>query len=385
VEAKCQWLNTFWPVGVQCFGNLGTKIFAGNGSKLIVSNDSGITWTNLNTAPTTHYYCVASTDTILFAGTDSGVYKSKDEGSTWSKTSSGLPDYSIASLAFNNTYLFAGIRGRAVYRSSDSGNTWVQAYNGLYNGLDDVFVSIDNFAQLGNSLFVGVYQKGIYSTTDNGDNWFRVLTDTTLSGQSDWYITAIEGNLYATASHASYFLLSTDNGISWKTFDMGNFGFDGTAQAAIVAIGSNVFIGFTDPVGGITQSTDAGKTWSTIGTMHRVNSLFIFGDYIFAGTNNTGLYRARLSDFGVDVVSSPSKNNSKFTIIANPTSSFADFQFDALKEASVFELFDLLGRSLKRQQLSAGQASLHVDMQNYPPGIYFARFGGETVRFVKKM
>ena len=69
-------------------------------------------------------------------------------------------------------------------------------------------------------------------------------------------------------------------------------------------------------------------------------------------------------------------------LLFNPITSSADFQFDALQEPAVFELFDALGRSLLRQQLAVGQQTRRVDMQKYPAGIYFARLGGETVRFV---
>jgi len=48
-----------------------------------------------------------------------------------------------------------------------------------------------------------------------------------------------------------------------------------------------------------------------------------------------------------------------------------------------FELFDALGRSLLRRELPAGQTSLHVDMQAFPVGIYFARLGGESVKVIK--
>jgi len=74
----------------------------------------------------------------------------------------------------------------------------------------------------------------------------------------------------------------------------------------------------------------------------------------------------------------------KFNIISNPISSSADFQFESLKEPTVFEIFDLLGNTILHQQLSAGQTSLHQDMQKFNSGIYFARLGGETVRFIKQ-
>ena len=107
--------------------------------------------------------------------------------------------------------------------------------------------------------------------------------------------------------------------------------------------------------------------------------IYVLGGYIpHQELNTVEVYDPNGSD-----VRTTTAANDRFSILSNPITSSADFQFDALKEPTVFELFDALGRSVLRRELPAGQASLHIDMQKYPSGIYFARLGGKVIRFAK--
>lgn len=120
------------------------------------------------------------------------------------------------------------------------------------------------------------------------------------------------------------------------------------------------------------------------------------GGYIFVGETFTrndgdvsGEHLGAGSDIWVVKLSNPLDVRSKtetanIHLISNPISSSADFQFDPLNSSISFQLFDLLGRAIYHEQLPAGQTSFHLDMQKYPSGIYFARLGNETVRFVKE-
>ena len=370
---NCQWQQTFWPKDVHCFGNLGSKILAASFNTIIVSYDSGLTWSTVwdQHSVSNMIYAIVSKDSFLFAGCDSGIFKSEDKGNTWIKVGNQSITSNVLSLLAKDNTIIAGSYG-GIFRSIDNGLNW--------SVIDVHGVLFENFVVHYNYIFSSTYTTGVFRSSDNGYHWGKVLSDTICG---DCY-TAVSGNNIFTIGRDTVYI-SSDNGTSWRPTSsiFSTAGFSG-ASSAIVAIGSNIFVGANDADGGVVLSTNEGQSWKKIGSMHRVNSLFISGDYIFAGTNNTGVYRARLSDFGVDAVSASStKNISKFSILSNPITTSAGFQFDALKESSNFELFDLLGRSVLRQQLSAGQSSLHLEMLKYPAGIYFARLGGETVRFIK--
>ena len=375
-EAKCQWEQTFWPLQLHCFGSLGSKIFAGaNGDSIkdgiIVSTDNGNSWAIESGLINTQVNCLVSLGKYLIAGANGSIIRSSDSGTTWVNVLSNFPNATFSALATKGQKIFASAQG-AIFRSGDSGATWINPSNTFLPSIVVSLIANDNY------LYAGTFDSGIYRSNDSDYNWEHLKSpcgECLLAGNGN--------NIFTNGIDSIY--ISSDNGTSWyPTSDIYASAHFTGQPAAIVAIGNDIFIGIQDEVGGIVLSTDLGQSWSEIGTMHLVNSLFIFGNYIFAGTNNTGLYRAKLSDFGIDAVIPsflPGKQN--FKLLSNPITSSADFQFDALKEPTVFELFDALGRSVLRQQLPAGQATLHVDMQKYPTGIYFARLSGNTVRVVK--
>jgi hypothetical protein len=130
--------------------------------------------------------------------------------------------------------------------------------------------------------------------------------------------------------------------------------------------------------------------WPT-NTSGNAQQLITWNPHLSPPFNNGGTYLPMIrvlvgSQSFLDAVRKPDGSSQLYPnlkILATPTTSSADFQFDALQESTLFELFDVFGKSLQRQQLSAGQASFLVDMQKYPAGIYFARLGWESLKVIK--
>jgi len=55
----------------------------------------------------------------LFAGTNDGVFISSDSGTTWTQKTNGLTNPSVASLAVDGNYLYAGTyEGGCSYRQT---------------------------------------------------------------------------------------------------------------------------------------------------------------------------------------------------------------------------------------------------------------------------
>jgi photosystem II stability/assembly factor-like uncharacterized protein len=92
-------------------GNPPTYSYAG----LYRSGDNGDSWTNINNGLSGGAYAFAATGNNLFAGTGGGVFLTTNNGDLWTSVNTGLTDMSIASLAVNNGYVFAG---------SSTGNIW---------------------------------------------------------------------------------------------------------------------------------------------------------------------------------------------------------------------------------------------------------------------
>jgi hypothetical protein len=340
----------------------------------LVSSDSGATWigvpgdTTLLIVGTLRAVKTNSDGSMIFIATDSGIYRFTYADNKWTNVLRYNYEFSVGFFA---GYLFASDSG-AIIRSSDFGDHWQR-----FKPIIPLNFGMQSFFSYNSDIFIGTEYNGMYRSSDTGKSWVKV--DTKSYGNQFISFDTIGRDIYS-LSYNWGVIVSHDSGKNWIVTDTSGLSRD---FSSFITRGSYFFGGITGTFGGVFLSPDSGKTWNQIGYMERVLCLATIGDYIIAGTR-FGIYRAALSDLGIDAVISAPRNISKLSLLSNPITTSADFQFDALKEASVFEVFDLLGRSLLRQEVSAGQESLHLDMQQYPPGIYFARLGTETLRFIKE-
>ncbi len=104
------------------------------------------------------------------------------------------------------------------------------------------------FAVSGNNIYAGTYYEGIYLSTNNGINWTNIAFNSLIV----WSIT----------TNANVILAGIDN-----YYPMGG-------------------------AGGVYLSTNYGTTWIRTLNNQTVYSIIINGDYIFAGTEQHGIYRS---------------------------------------------------------------------------------------------
>ncbi len=242
----------------------------------------------------------------------------------------------------------------------------------------DFFYQAWNFAFKSPKVGIGVFDNGFQmlflgSTKDSGDHWVRSDSGIARRAGTEVSIASLKnGNwLFSLFDHvSSLFYTSTDDGDSWN--------YTSSVQGEISSTTFFDSVGFTTDY---TYSTsDYGNSWveEHIPSSHRVFQFSVPSTQVAYCITDSEIFKTD-SKNAVTI----NKLNLRFTLLSNPITSSADFQFEVLKAPEVFELFDLLGRQVLREELSAGQASLHLDMQSYPAGIYFARLGNETVRFIK--
>ena len=101
------------------------------------SSDGGINWTRSSTGLTDNtVYSVAidpGNSQVIYAGAGDGVWKSSDGGINWVDSSSGLTDSRVVCLVIDPSKpqtLYAGTSG-GVWKSSDGGINWVSSSDGL--------------------------------------------------------------------------------------------------------------------------------------------------------------------------------------------------------------------------------------------------------------
>jgi hypothetical protein len=388
-DARCQWIQSDGGQ-INCLATNGLIVYAGFGSSfdtvdpgangIVVSTDNGVNWNLLGDGTiNTSVLSIVANGAFIFAASHAGwdnvypsynepadLWRSSDSGATWIKVPNKF-GHSFEGLYLNGSDLFATTYYNGIYRSIDSGTSWKIITDSSYEPL----------AFMGSKIYGWGYQ-GLVVSMDMGTDWMP-------TGQRGGPI-VVNGSLIAVLSGTldyRFINLSFDSGKTWKQDTITISG----GWESLAFDGKHLFVGSSTSVGIEAYSPDSGKTWIDIsgGVLYEPNlafSLCISGDNLILGSAQKGLWYYPLEDLPTASVH-PSIQANDLTLFPNPITTTADFQFNALKEASVFEVFDLLGRSLLRQQLPAGQAALHVNMQNYPSGIYFARLGGESVKVIK--
>ncbi|MEN6296259.1 MAG: T9SS type A sorting domain-containing protein [Chloroherpetonaceae bacterium] len=371
---------------------------------------------------------------LLFAGTQYfGVYLSSDFGETWMQKNTGLigdigliTDIDLESVVRNleiqgdNIWIktrHLGENGATynIFMSSNNGDTWVLKNSDLpRNNSGGVYVS--NIRVNGDSIFVvDNLESGIHLSTNNGDHWEQVFSPL-ISVADDIFFG--KNCLFLYSKH--HVMRSTDNGASWEIKENG---LDLTQLFFLNIKGDTLFAGFwgrgiyrsTDlgetweaknsgltmrdprcclikddiiiigtsamygPEGGVYVSTDGGENWvqkSSGLTNLWVTDLETIGDYIFASTQDGGVFRAKLSDLTTDV--KESEQASSNSIYPNPAR-------DIINAADYlgweYQMYDLLGNNVQTGLVN----SENINISNLSAGFYTIRFFKEGKQEVKKL
>ena len=92
---------------------INSNIIAGSINGLFSSIDNGYSWVQRNNKSINTIVIKGSN---MFIGTNEGIFLSSDNGNNWIDINDGLIKKQILSLAFNDTYAFAGIAGMGVWK-----------------------------------------------------------------------------------------------------------------------------------------------------------------------------------------------------------------------------------------------------------------------------
>jgi hypothetical protein len=149
--------------------------------------------------------------------------------------------------------------------------------------------------------------------------------------------------------------------------------------------------GTINPVNTLEVFDPSNNTWSTPKTtgvftprMNLSSSVVDGNIYTFGGYRpHKELNTVEVLYPSFDDVSSPIKDQ-KISLLSTIVTNSADFQFGIHQSNIKFELYDVIGRLIVRFEIPEGETSLHLNVQKYPAGIYFARIGSEIARFIKK-
>lgn len=228
--------------------------------------------------PGTNVKSLAYNSSYIFAGVSNyGIYRSGNFGINWNPTS--MPTLYVYSIVTNETCLFAGTQANGIYRSTNNGTNFTQVYA---NGSEIPLAVNGNYIFAGN-LFPSI---GVSFSTNNGSNWTQTSLDSVVIK-----CFAVSGNNIFAGANPNGIYLSTNNGSTWTQTSMNN-----QDVRSIAISGNNIFAG-TNP-NGVFLSTNNGSTWAQTSLNNvRINALITRENNVFAGTNDGNIYQS--TDNGV--------------------------------------------------------------------------------------
>jgi hypothetical protein len=122
---------------------------------------------------------LAQDSQVIYAGSFfQGVCRSGEDGQGWtgySTAQTGMMDLGITGIVANGGYVFASTGqgtspAKGVYRSSDHGVNWSKSSDGLTN------LNVLSLAVNESRLLAGTGQGGVFLSTNNGDTWAPIST-----------------------------------------------------------------------------------------------------------------------------------------------------------------------------------------------------------------
>jgi Secretion system C-terminal sorting domain len=139
--------------------------------------------------------------------------------------------------------------------------------------------------------------------------------------------------------------------------------------------GRNIFAG-TDS-GSVFISTNNGNNWANVSKGLEdagVNALTVLGPYLFAGTENAGVWRRPLSDFGISAVSPVASTENSLSSYPNPFSQSTTISFTSPESGvATVAIVNILGATVARifsGELDAGTHAFTWDAHGLAPGVY---------------
>jgi len=233
------------------------------------------------------------TPSTLYAGTSGGVLKSFDGGASWITANSGLPAFSIKTLAIDPqtpSTLYAGTWGESVFKSINGGAFWSTGNNRISENHIHYITDIAIDPQTPSTLYAGTL-GGVLKSTNSGASWSGASLGLTYKTIDALVIDPqTPSTLYASTSHdkltnegalrgiVGVVFKSVDGGASWSAANTGLPDKNISALVVDPQTPSTLYAStneyeYTDEgvfqrvVGGaIFKSADGGTSWSAVNT-----------------------------------------------------------------------------------------------------------------------
>jgi photosystem II stability/assembly factor-like uncharacterized protein len=374
-----------WEITNEGLLNVSAHAVAGADNSLLVaagqtvyrSTDHGDTWARRGTTTSFNLFELTRADSVLYAASYMGVSRSLDNGATW--TIVNLPGGSqyMYSVWASGSTICAGKNQEGYYRSTDDGTSWSAV---------DVFplhAGVNKFVAAGNDLFA--LNSKMYRSSDKGATWTAVSNGMIYQPTS----LAASGSVLYAGTYGGGVYRSADRGANWNQVSAG-LPYHSSISAIAVA-GSKIIACVPDS--GIYLSANDGYSWSYAGTAYSdVNSFVVQGDYIYAGTKSTSLWKRQLSELVTSAHAVETTLPRTFSLgqnFPNPFNPSTTISFSLPSSSFVtLKIFDVMGReaaTVVSEEMPAGNYSRHWNASIFPSGMYFYRLHAGAYSETKRL
>ena len=267
-------------------------------------------------------------------------------------------------------------------KTTDGGSNWTRYYLSPVGCTYAIAVDPLN----SDIVYVGG-NPGLFKTTNAGTHWIDICSG--LTGYV--YAIAINPNNTSTlfAGTPNGVFKSTDSGVEWT-----NIGCTGVNALLIDPNGTDTIYAGTD--NGVLKSITGGGNWTAVNQGFEDSTVLCLGidpnNYLFAGTDGTGMYRWSLN---VSIAEQNSDINRQIalSIRPNPSTGRVRLEYNLLQEAMIkLSVFDVQGRLVKKLTAQVQKSGVHTQYWDglnengdaVPSGVYLYRLCIDDAEHIHK-
>jgi Secretion system C-terminal sorting domain len=372
VSVNAQWvrLGGLSPAQINKVVNYYENYILAGADNVYKSTDLGQTWSLYYNASVKGINALNVYNGRVYVGNNYNNVYTYDDGTTWWNTK--LTEY-VYSFYDYYSKILAGTESHRCYYKDYNDSVWVQS--------TDIWDDVLCFRSSGGNILAGTSQ-GIYFSFNGGVNWIQ----TDAGGIPFNDIVNCSTALFAGSDFMSVWK-STDYGYSWVQTNLNSM-----SVKALSSYDRNIFAGTYQ--NGFYLSTNSGLNWiqrnDGMGNI-TINSLEISGSYIYAATENSGLWRRPLTE----LIGTSSPIHTGYALFElyqnypNPFNPGTNIYFGLTAEARIkLTVYDASGKEIEQlfnKVFQPGQYSTPWNASKYPSGVYFYKLSSESVSITKRM
>ena len=366
------------------------NIYVGNLSIIKTSNDNGVTWNDLQNAPTEMTGIIDFTvcNNYLYIATgNSGLFICNTEDWNWTKVEGNLTDKNIVSVDCDNERnIYVGTYGNGVFFKANNSQEWIE------RNTDITDHQVEKIYTYNNLILILSFGKGVWLSSNRGLNWqsfnegleglsFLGLYSIAASENGYLYAGAFDRKLYKRRipnTNPTVTLISpanntelTENSVVflWNSFSLNTV---------------NYCIEISDSDGNIsTDSTLTDTTFTLFTLTPDKEYLWKVKAKTESGWSNwsqTWEFKSKkgssIDDFYL--------NENEISLSPNPAVDFIEININNSKKTFIPEvsIFNSLGECVLAKQYSTLFIKQRINISSLVNGLYYIKIGNFVKRFI---